>query len=120
MRVVLDSQQEALLAQALEDVVVDVRHVAAHQPVEPVDVVTELVQGCDGRQAVLLAQCKVLFARARRYVYDAGALRFADLVPGQDRVLDALLRRQLIERAAVAQANQARARQLLHDLRVAQ
>ena len=73
---------------------------------EAVDVDALVVDGRDDGEAVLLAEREVLLAAARRDVDDAGALLVGDLVPRDDAVLDALLRRQLVERAAVRQADQ--------------
>ena len=57
---------------------------------------------------MLLAEREVLLAAAGGDVDDAGALGLADVVPGDDAVLDALLRRQLVERAVVASGRPAR------------
>ena len=65
-----------------------------------------VVQWRDGRQAELLTEEKILFATAGRDVDDARALLLADFIPGDDHVLDALLHGQLVERAAVALADQ--------------
>ena len=44
-----------------------------------------------GGQAVLAAQLHVFFSAAGRDVDDAGALGFADLLPGNDRMRYAIL-----------------------------
>ena len=116
MRVVLNLEEDALLPQIAEYVPVHLGDVAPGQPVEALDVVSELVQGGDCWQAELLAQGEVLFSCARGYVHDARSLSLAHLLPGYYPVLDALLCRQLIEWAPVAAAHQLLARGLLQHL----
>ena len=54
---------------------------------KPVQVVADLVERRDDRQAQRLAELVVLRAAAGRDVDDARALVLADLVPGDDAVL---------------------------------
>ena len=112
----LEPEENALVTQALVDRLVDLEHVLAGEPVEAVDEDAELVQGRDHLQVPLLADLEVLCARSRGRVDYARALRLAHLVPQHDAVLDAPLRGQLVEGAAVAQPVQGRTGHLLDDL----
>ena len=82
------------------------RMLCARELAEAVAVDAALVDRRDDGQAVDLGELVVLGAAARRDVDDAGALFLADVLPGDDRVLDARLGLQLLERAAEAQADQ--------------
>ena len=82
------------------------RMLCGRELAEAVDVDAGLVDRRDDRQAVDLGQLVVLGAAAWGDVDDPGALLLADVLPGDDRVLDALLGRQLLERAVEAQADQ--------------
>ena len=83
---------------------------------KPSDVVAVLVERGDHRQAVLLAQGEVLGAGARRDVHDRGTLVLAHLGPGDDAVLDAALRRQVVEGSAVGAPDERAAGQFLQHL----
>ena len=105
------------------------RGVASGQPAEALDVDAGLVERCDDRQAERLAQLEVLGAAAGGDVDDARALLLADLVPGDHPVLvrrgalsrraaartARLHRRQIVERAGVAPADELGAAPLLQD-----
>ncbi len=92
--------------------------IAAGLPAEALLEAAELVDRIDHRQVELLRQREVLLAAARGDVHDAGPLLVRHLVPGDDPVLHALRRRQLVERAAVGQPHQLGALRLAHDRRV--
>src|SRR3990172_9901598 len=107
-----------ILAQGVEDGGADVGGEAALEEAKEAaaDVGAVLLQGRDDIQAVLLREREVLGAGAGGDVDDACAFRVRDLVPGDDAVDDARLRRQLVEGAAVGEADEGGALDLADDL----
>src|SRR5262249_39726697 len=99
--VVLNAVEPALLAQALEDLLGHVAGKLAGEEAEgwALQVVPFLLQPRDRGQVEGLGEREVLSAGSRCDVDDAGALGVADVVPLDHAVDDALLRRQLVERA---------------------
>ena len=87
--VLLGRVEQALGLQAVEDGGVGLADALAGELAEAVGVDAGLVDRRDDRQAVDLRQLVVLGAAARGDVDDAGALFLADVLPGDDRVLDA-------------------------------
>ena len=70
------------------------------QPVEAVDIDAELVDRRDDIEVVLLRKREVFLSAAGRDVDDAGAFVGADVVPGDDAVLDVLICGEFVERSA--------------------
>jgi hypothetical protein len=68
-----------------------------------------IVDGDEHVETLHLAELEVLAAAAGRDVHHAGALIAGDHVPGHHAVLDGTTRLELVERAAVAAADQVRA-----------
>ena len=85
------------------------------QPAVVVVEAARLVDGRQHRQVVHLRQLKVLAAAPRRDVHDPRSLVHRDVLPGDDAVLDRGRRRQLVERAAVAPADELRAPEPLDE-----
>src|SRR5690606_31216353 len=75
-----------------------------------------LVDRRDHRQVVLLAERIVLLTGAWRDVDDPGTFLGPDVAPGNHAMLDAVLGRKLVERPAVALADQLRALHFADDL----
>ena len=98
--------EHPLLAQRAKDRLGNFAAVHAGEEAEAGIVVAVLVDGDDDRQVLHLAQRKVLGPAAGGDVDDAGAFLLADVVPGDDAMLDARLLLQLVERSPVPKPNQ--------------
>src|SRR5262249_39018788 len=109
--VLLGGVEQALVAQALEDGRIRLADALARERAEAVDVDAGLVDRRDDGDPERLGELVVLGAAARRDVDDPGPLLLADVLPGDDRVLDALLGLKLLEGAPEAQADKLRAAQ---------
>ena len=114
----LGAVQQPLAFQVGEDAVAHVEHAFFSKPAEAGDVVAVLVERGDHRQAVLLAQREVLGTGTGGDVHDRGALVLAHLVPGNDAMLDPVLRRQVVEGAAIGTPHQRAAGQFFQHLDV--
>ena len=114
--VLLDAVEDALLAQAVVDELVDLEDALAREPVEAVYEGPEVVEGGDNRQPFPLAYLEVLLARAGGGVDDSRPLRLLDLLPRYDPVVDAFLNRQFVEGPLVPQPHQVGARHLLQHV----
>src|SRR5690606_4443892 len=114
--VLLRSVPDALFLEVLLDGLADLVRVFAGQPVEAVDEDAGLVDRRDHRQVVLLAERIVLLTGAWRDVDDPGTFLGPDVAPGNHAMLDAVLGRKLVERPAVALADQLRALHFADDL----
>src|SRR5690606_32570072 len=100
----------------LDDRLGDVVDILATQPAEAIDVDAILAQRRDDREVVLLAEPVVLATSAGGDVDDPGSLRRADVLPGDNPMLDTLLGWELIERPLVAPAQHLFAGELADDL----
>ena len=80
--------------------------VAAALPAVAIAEDAELVDRVKHGQPVHLCEREVLLAAAGSDVHDAGPLLIGDLAPADDAVLHSRLHRQLVERAAVGEADE--------------
>src|ERR671934_257653 len=93
-------------AQVADDLV---GRVAGRRAVEPPVLLVEpagLVDRAQDGQVLAPSELEVLLPGAGRDMDDTGALLERDLVPGDDSVLDAFDRRQMVERPPVARADE--------------
>ena len=99
-------EQEARLGEPPDDLVGSVRRGEAVQPAVRVVEASGLVDGRQDGKLVDPAELEVLLTRAGSDVDDAAAFLERDLVPRDDAMLDLGARAEVVERPAVAQADE--------------
>ena len=111
MRIDVLVVEDTGLEQMVGDVAGDHARITAGEEPVALDIAAVLVDRDEHRQPVLAAELEILLAGPGRDVHDAGAFVGADVGPGNDAVLDALNRREIVERAKVGPVEQLAARQ---------
>ena len=103
-------EQEARLREPAHDLIRGLGRREAVQPSVRVVEATRLVDGGEHGEVVDTAELEVLLPRSGSDVDDAGPLLERDLVPRDHAVLDVRCGRQVVERPAVAEADELRSR----------